>query len=83
MVEQFWYVGFAAACGPERVEEAVERCRRILDEAGDDATVAGRTRYSLARLEATGGLSRHHRHRPWRRPRSTSSADLSAESCYA
>jgi hypothetical protein len=47
--------GFAAACGPERVEEPVERCRRVLDEAGEIATVAGHTRYSLARLEAKRG----------------------------
>lgn len=54
-VEQYWYVGWAAACGPEHVDDAIERCRRILDEAGDDPTVGGHTRYSLARLEAKRG----------------------------
>jgi tetratricopeptide (TPR) repeat protein len=54
-VEQYWYQGWAAACGPEPVDDAVERCRRILEEAGDDAGVDGHTRYSLARLEAKRG----------------------------
>ena len=54
-VEQYWYVGWAAACGPEPVENGIERCRRIVDEAGDDPTVGGHTRYSLARLEAKRG----------------------------
>ena len=54
-VEQFWYVGWAAASGPEPVDDAVERCRRILEDAGDDAAVDGHTRYSLARLEAKRG----------------------------
>jgi class 3 adenylate cyclase len=53
--EQFWYLGWAAAHGPEPVAEGIERCRRILEEAGDDAAVDGHTRYSLASLEAKCG----------------------------
>jgi class 3 adenylate cyclase/tetratricopeptide (TPR) repeat protein len=54
-VEQYWYVGWAAERGPELVDDAIERCRRILDEAGDDPAVGGHTRYSLAVLEAKRG----------------------------
>jgi len=54
-VEQFWYLGWAAAFGPKSVAEGIARCRRIFDEAGDDAGVEGHTLYSLAVLESLRG----------------------------
>ena len=54
-VEQFWYLAWAADCGPRHVDDGVTQCLRILEEAGDDAAVEGHTRFALARLEAKRG----------------------------
>ena len=54
-VEQYWYLGWSAVYGPTPVEKGIERCARILEDAGDDPGVAGHTRFSLARLEAKAG----------------------------
>ena len=55
MVEQFWYLAWAAASGPTPVEDAVARCEWILAQAGGDAAVEGHTKYALATLEAKRG----------------------------
>lgn len=54
-VEQLWYLVWAAASGPEPVDRAIARCRRILRDAGDDRAVRGHALYSLATLEARRG----------------------------
>ena len=54
-IEQFWYLGWAAAYGPAPVEDGVRRCRQVLEEAGDDPGVEGHTLYSLAVLESLRG----------------------------
>jgi tetratricopeptide (TPR) repeat protein len=54
-VEQFWYLGWAAAYGPRPVEDGIAQCMKILEDAGDDKAVEGHTQYSLAVLQSLRG----------------------------